>query len=219
MNIFLSYANENSGIAEEIYFALVGSDHQVFFDKPSLMPADNYDQRLREAVEAADGLVFLISPSSVQAGRYTLTELKYARHKWPHPKNRVLPVIVQPTDIESIPAYLKAVTLLEPEGNIAAEVTEAVNNLVTHPPNARIKPTKDDKRQGILQQNGALFTVVLSSIVISVGLGTLFSFTYPTVPITLSLASLFVMASLLIVFTARRILKKISQIRNKRVLK
>jgi hypothetical protein len=169
-------------------------------------------------VEAADGLVFLVSPSSVQTGRYTLTELKYARHKWPHPKNRVLPVIVQPTDFERIPAYLKAVTILEPEGNVAAEVTEAVNNLVTHPSNDPTKPATDDK-QGILQQNGDLFTLVLSSIVISVGLRTLFSFAYPQVPITLSLASLFVMASLLIVFTVRRVFKTISQIRNKRFLK
>jgi hypothetical protein len=103
MKLFLSYASENGGIAEKIYFALVGAGHIVFFDRPSLKPGDNYDRRLREAIEAADGLIFLISPQSVQAGGYALTELKYARQKWAHPERRVLPVIVQPTNFKTIP--------------------------------------------------------------------------------------------------------------------
>lgn len=218
MNLFLSYASENSVIAEEIYFALVGSGHQVFFDKSALMPADNYDRHLREAFEVSDGMVFLISPHSVQAGGYALTELKYARHKWPHPQKRVLPVIVQPTDFEAIPAYLRAVTILEPEGNIAAEVTEAVNSLFSHNKDDSENTNAADVRpQGIWQQNGSIVTIVLSSIILSVSLGTVFSFSYPTVKINLSLASLFVLAGLLIVLTVRSAWKTIIQIRNKRL--
>jgi hypothetical protein len=41
----------------------------------------------------------------------------------------VLPVMIQPTPSESVPAYLKAVTILEPSGNIAAEVADAVKAL------------------------------------------------------------------------------------------
>jgi hypothetical protein len=68
MKLFLSYASENCGIAEEIYFALVGAGHEVFFDRPSLKPGDNYVRRLREAIGTVDGVVFLISPESVQGG-------------------------------------------------------------------------------------------------------------------------------------------------------
>jgi hypothetical protein len=70
-------------------------------------------------------LSFFISPSSLATGSYALTELKYARKKWRHPAGHVLPVLVRPVDWNAIPPYLKAVTVLEPEGNTPAEVREA----------------------------------------------------------------------------------------------
>ncbi|MCI0558922.1 MAG: toll/interleukin-1 receptor domain-containing protein [Nitrososphaera sp.] len=202
MKLFLSYAAENCGIAEEIYFALVGAGHEVFFDRPSLKPGDNYDRRLREAIEAADGVIFLISPQSVQIGGYALTELKYARQKWVHPERRVLPVMVKPTRFEAIPAYLRAVTILQPEGNIAAEVTEALKGWG--------KPTSiATRRQEIFPQAGDLLTILLSSIFVAAGLGTLFSLVYPRVEIDLSLASLFMLVGVLIVLAVRGVWKTI----------
>ena len=96
MKLFLSYATENYEIAEEVYLALVGAGHEVFFDRPSLKPGENYTQRLREAITNTDGMIFLISPKSIKLGSYALTELKYTRQKWEHPEGRVLPVMVQP---------------------------------------------------------------------------------------------------------------------------
>ena len=78
---------------------------------------------------AADAMVFLISPHSVDDNSYTLTELKFARQKWAHPKARLLPVMVGKTDWDRIPSYLKAVTVLTPAGNVAAEVIAAVSSL------------------------------------------------------------------------------------------
>lgn len=75
--------------------------------------------------------MFLISPDSVASGRYTLSELELAKEKWSHPRDRVLPVMVRPTPKEGIPPYLKAVTILHPRGSAAAEVTSAVQALVT----------------------------------------------------------------------------------------
>ena len=160
MKLFLSYATENIAVAEEVYFALVGNGHKVFFDKPSLNPGDNYNQRLREAIEASDGLVFLISPQSIKTGNYALTELKYARKKWVHPEKRVLPVMVKSTCFEDIPAYLKAVTILKPEGNIAAEVTDALKNWTKTTSIIR-------ERNGMLPQTVGLLAVVLNSILIA----------------------------------------------------
>lgn len=172
------------------------------FDRPSLKPGDNYDRRLREAIESADGVIFLISPQSVQVGGYALTELKYARQKWVHPERRVLPVMVKPTCSEAIPAYLRAVTILQPEGNIAAEVTEALKGWD--------KPTSlATRRQGIFPQAGDLLTILLSSIFVAAGLGTLFSLVYPRVEIDLSLASLFMLVGVLIVLAARGVWKTI----------
>jgi hypothetical protein len=62
----------------------------------------------------------------VRPGAYTLTELGFARERWPHPAGHILPVMVAPTAPETVPPYLRAVTLLEPRGNVAAEVADAV---------------------------------------------------------------------------------------------
>jgi len=131
MKLFLSYASEHQLVADEIALALSGAGHEVVFDTSWLKPGDDYNGRLRDAFDRTDGLVFLISPESVRAGRYALSELKFAREKWPHPAGHVLPVMVKSTPLEDIPPYLRAVSILKPEGNVAAEVASAVRDWET----------------------------------------------------------------------------------------
>jgi len=202
MKLFISYATENAAIAEEIYFALVGDGHKVFFDQPLLNPGDNYDKRLREAIKASDGVVFLISPQSIEMGSYALTELKYARKKWVHPEKRVLPVMVDYTSFEDIPAYLKAVTILKPEGNIAAEVTDALKNWTKPTPIIR-------EHNGTLSQIVGLLALVLNSILIAAALGTIFSIIYPRVEIDFGLVSFFVIVGMVMAITIRGLWKAI----------
>jgi hypothetical protein len=134
MKLFLSYASEYHGVADEIFLALTGAGHDVIFDQSWLKPGDDYDSKIREAVDQAEGLVFLITPEAVQSGSYTLTELKFAREKWPHPEKRILPVMLIPTPLEMIPPYIKAVTILRPEGNVPAEVASALRGWHSAPP-------------------------------------------------------------------------------------
>jgi TIR domain len=126
MKLFLSYASEYQTVADEISLALTGAGHEVIFDVSWLKPGDDYNRRICDAFDQADGMVFLITPEAVQAGSYALTELKFAREKWPHPKQCVLPIMLRPTPLEVIPPYLRAVTILRPEGNVAAEVASAL---------------------------------------------------------------------------------------------
>jgi hypothetical protein len=130
MDIFLSYASEQRAAAEEIALALRGEGHSVFFDRSELPEGEAYNARIREAIAASDLLVFLVSPESVTAGRYTLTELDFAEEKWRSPAGRVLPVLVKPVDKAAVPAYLRAVVMLRPAGNIAAEVAAAADRLL-----------------------------------------------------------------------------------------
>src|SRR5713101_1672896 len=126
MNIFLSYASDRRDIAEQVYFALTNSGYKVFFDRDSLPAGDDYHKRIRKSVKDSEAFVFLISPKSVAEGSYTRTELKYAREKWSDPRQRVLPVMIEPTEFQQIPNYLKSVTILKPEGSVPAEVTAAL---------------------------------------------------------------------------------------------
>jgi hypothetical protein len=198
MKLFLSYASQNRSTAEEIYYALVGAGHDVFFDQSSLPSGTNYTQRLREAIDVADGLVFLISPLSIEPGSYTLTELEYARKKWLHPENRVLPVMIKPTDFKSIPAYLKAVTILQPAGNIAAEVVESL------PASGESAAVISEPNQIVSTATG-LTLPLLCGILIATALGTLFSKVYPKVGMELNLVFLFTIIGMAIALCVRRL--------------
>lgn len=126
MLIFLSYASEQRDVAEEIKLALASLGHQVFFDRDSLPIGDEYHLRIRKAVEESEAFVFLISFQSVAQGCYALTELKYAREKWPDPRGKVLPVMIEKIEYRHIPPYLKAISVLEPEGNAPAEIATEI---------------------------------------------------------------------------------------------
>jgi TIR domain len=122
MRVFLSYASENRARAEEIALALKAMGHRVFLDADQLKGGEDYNQVIREQLAQADRFLFLISPHAVEPGAYTLTELRAAQERWPHPRHHVLPVLLQPTEMDSIPTYLKAVTIFQPAGNVAAEI-------------------------------------------------------------------------------------------------
>jgi len=126
MKIFLTYASEHKAAAEPIAFSLRSRGHKVFLDKDDLPAGRGFDEQIENAIGASDMLLFLISSESVMPGRYTLTELEFARRKWRNPDGHVLPVMIQPTEMHLVPDYLKAVTVLEPKGNAAAEVAASV---------------------------------------------------------------------------------------------
>lgn len=131
MRIFLSYASEDKAVAEAIAFSLRARKHTVFLDRDDLPAGGEYDRRIEQAVSQAGLLVFLISPESVARGRFTLTELEFARRKWRKADGHVLPVMIAPTPLTEVPGFLKSVTILEPKGNAAAEVASAVDAMAS----------------------------------------------------------------------------------------
>jgi hypothetical protein len=129
LRVFLSYSSEQANIAEQVYFSLKTSGHDVFFDRTNLLPGEEYNRAILDRIRSSDLFVFLISPSSIEESAYTRTEMRFARDTWPNPAGRVLPVLAVPTDFSQIPNYLKAVTILHPDGNLPAEVSASVNDL------------------------------------------------------------------------------------------
>jgi hypothetical protein len=127
--IFLSYSSPQSEAATSIELSLKGEGHSVFRDRSALPPGESFDARIRTAIQESDLLIFLISRESILEGHYTLTELKFAEQKWGHPAGHVLPVLTEPVPKEAIPEFLRAVTMLQPVGDIAAEVTAEVDRM------------------------------------------------------------------------------------------
>lgn len=132
--LFVCHANENKADAIKIALSLRSRGFKVFLDENDCPPGQSYDERIQKAVNKSSVFIFLISPQSVQEGRYTLTELHFASQKWPNPHKSVLPVMVARTEFNALPDYLKAVTVLQPHGNLAAEVSAAVASLTNSGP-------------------------------------------------------------------------------------
>jgi nucleoid-associated protein YgaU len=129
VKIFLSYPSARKDAAASICYELQAEGHDVFFDKEDLRPAQTYHDRIRTAMEESDLLIFLITPESVSKGKYTRTELKLASRKWPNPTGHVLPVMLEPTPFDDLPPYLRAVTILSSDGNLAGEIVMEVADL------------------------------------------------------------------------------------------
>lgn len=129
MKLFLSYPSAERTLAERLALALEAEGHEVFIDRSDLPAGEAFHQRLRQAIEAADAMVFLVTPAAVAPGSYTLAELDIARQRWRRPGGHVLPVVVAATPIATLPPYLAAVTLLQPRGELVAETVAAVARL------------------------------------------------------------------------------------------
>lgn len=126
MKIFVSYPSDQRDLAERLRLALEGEGHEVFTDRAELKEGEPFHAALRAAIDDSDAMVFVVTPRAVAPGSYALSELDQAERRWRTPGGRVLPVMVEPTPLASIPAYLRSVTLLEPRGDIVAETVAAV---------------------------------------------------------------------------------------------
>lgn len=144
MKLFITYASEDGATADALAVRLRTEGHTVFLDRDNLPEAEGYDAQIRSAIASCDVYLFLISPHSVQPGRYTLTELKFARERFRNPQGRVLPVMVEPTPFKLIPAYLSAVTILQPQGNLVAETLAEVGVMQNRLVPASSKPVERD---------------------------------------------------------------------------
>jgi formylglycine-generating enzyme required for sulfatase activity len=131
-SVFLCHASEDKHVVEPMQLALASAGYKVFYDELSLPPGGDYHARIRLAIRQCDIFVFIGSKSSIAAGKYTLTELKFARERWASPVKHVLPVSIGGTSPSDFPAYLQAATVLVASGNAAAEVRAAVEGMLAN---------------------------------------------------------------------------------------
>ena len=135
MKIFFSYASQDIESAKAIYLALRDQGHSVFFDRAELPAGDEYHNRIRAAVEKSRLFLFLISLNAVDAGSYTLTELDIADKAG----KKILPVMLAKTPIEALPASIKAITFLQPDGSLPATVAAEVHRIASSLRRKRLK--------------------------------------------------------------------------------
>ena len=129
MRLFLSYPSEFRSQVEEVATRLRAAGHRVFFGPEDLPSGESFDDRIRRAIRQSDAFLCFLTPEFVAPGRYTLSELEIARRKWPSPTGHTLPVRARELPTETVPPYLRAVTILEPKANLAADVIAVLAGL------------------------------------------------------------------------------------------
>src|SRR4051812_41794364 len=112
MRIFLSHASEQRAEADRLALALQSRGHDVFLDSEDLPAGADYQTRIEDAIGRSALFCFLIPPQSAARKRFTLSELNMAGRRCPNPAGHVLPVMVEPVAMDSVPAYLRAVSIL-----------------------------------------------------------------------------------------------------------
>lgn len=137
--IFICHASEDDAIAESIQLALKADGYNVFFDDASLKAAADYNSKIISAIESCDLFIFLISKNSTKSKKFALSELKIAQNKWGTPGRNVLPVNIDNTPLDAIPAYLKATTILNPSGDIVIETKFEAKRLLKSNSTTRLK--------------------------------------------------------------------------------
>jgi len=128
LRIFICYAREDRNIAIDIQQSLINAGHDVFIDANSLRVATDFNEEIRSAISRADRFIFLASKHSLPKESYPQTELGFAQKRWPSPKRRVWPVIVDPTvQPEELPSYLRSIQVYTPKGNLVADLTAEID--------------------------------------------------------------------------------------------
>lgn len=139
MKVFLSYASEDRAIAAAINRALLEHGHDVFFDRDDLPAGEEFHLRIRRGIEQSDLFVFLVSEQALDPGSYTLSEVAIMERAWQRLSGRVLPVMLEQVPFAHLPLALRAVTVLQVDGDVVAATADAVHTLQRARRLARVK--------------------------------------------------------------------------------
>lgn len=131
MKLFICHSKaspESVRLAQELAYSL-REDYEVFFDEASLPAGQSFDKRIWQAIQESDGMIFLASPQALEAGRFTLTELKFAKNRWTSGTGKVLPVLLDSATANDLDAYLSILHFIQPAGNARAEILAEVRRM------------------------------------------------------------------------------------------
>lgn len=127
MKIFLSYDSKQKDLALKVFNSLSHEGYDVFFDKNGLHVGSTYHSKLKEEIVSSELFLFLMTCRSVEKGRYTLTELKFAWEQWHKGEIIFLPICIE--EVKDIPEYLSEITYFQIEGDIPAELLDRVSTI------------------------------------------------------------------------------------------
>lgn len=107
--MFISYALPEKEWAKELASRLSDAGLEAWYVDQELLPGDNWQLRIGQALEEADAMIVLLSPDWANS-RFARHEIQYALGS-PKFKGRLIPVVVRPT--KKIPWILRRLQSLK----------------------------------------------------------------------------------------------------------
>lgn len=99
--VFLSYSRKDREAAQGIADALRSRSFGVFKDTDDILPTEEWRDRLKELIEEADTIVFLLSPHSATS-EVCAWEVEYANEL----NKRIAPIVIEDVAGDAIPPLL-----------------------------------------------------------------------------------------------------------------
>ena len=113
--VFLCHAESDHNAFEQIYDSLTRAGLTVWTSRQDLPKGVDFKAAIDLGIEAADNLVYLISPDSLRSS-WCQHEVQYALSL----NKRIVPVLVQPIDVDTIPDNLEDLQFIDLTDNVEA---------------------------------------------------------------------------------------------------
>jgi hypothetical protein len=148
--IFLSYAHEDIGMAKRIYQDLKRYGLDIWFDNESLLPGQDWNFEIEQAIEQSKYFLALLSNKSIDKVGYIQKEVKTALEKLKYyPKNKSYILPIRLNDCKPLDKELKALHWIDvfPDSeykNGINKILKAINPIKKF---LRSKPGKFDEKE------------------------------------------------------------------------
>jgi hypothetical protein len=107
-DVFVSYSRADRERVVELTQALAERGKRAWVDLENIPPSAEWMAEIRSAIESADGYLVAVSPDAARS-KVCLEELEHARSSG----KRIVPVLVRPTDPDSVPQALAALNWID----------------------------------------------------------------------------------------------------------
>ena len=113
--VFLSYAEEDKSIMEQVRRSLRRASFTVWTNTTDIQTGVAFQQAINRGVEEADNLVYLLSPAALQSA-YCQREIDYALSL----NKRIIPLLAGATNLAQAPAVLQDLQYIDLTDNVEA---------------------------------------------------------------------------------------------------
>jgi len=106
LKVFISYSKKDKEYLERLKVflsPLMREKNLIFWDDTSLIPGEDWDERIRYELFSADVIIFLISPDLLATDYIWKTEMKEALNRHESGEARMIPILIRPCLWESSP--------------------------------------------------------------------------------------------------------------------